>query len=80
MLLDLITLNGPGHLYGASEQQQFLCQRGLTGIRVGNDGEGLAPVYFFLKLHNGRKDKGIRGQVTGPARTGYAEKRKLRTF
>ena len=43
----LAALDGAGHLDRAAEQQQLLGQRGLAGIRVGDDGKG-APTRDFL--------------------------------
>src|SRR5690606_24427177 len=36
-------LDGAGHLDGAAEQQQLLRERGLAGVRVGDDREGPPP-------------------------------------
>ena len=38
----LLCLDFAGKLDGAAEQQQLFRQRGLAGVRVGNDGEGAA--------------------------------------
>ncbi len=55
-LLDFIALHRAGDLDGTTKQQQLFGQRGLTGIRVGNDAEGAAAGYFlFLVTHAGAK-------------------------
>ena len=47
-LLDLVALDGSGHMDGAAEQQQFLGKGGFARVGVGDDGEGPPPGYFFL--------------------------------
>jgi hypothetical protein len=39
----------PGQFDGAGVQQQFFGQRGLTGVRMGNDREGAAALDFVLE-------------------------------
>ena len=39
-LLYLVALYGSGHLYLATEEQEFFCQCGFAGIGVGDDGKG----------------------------------------
>ena len=46
-LLDLVRLDGSGHVNRAAEKQQFLGQGGFTRIRVADDGE-CAPTRDFL--------------------------------
>ena len=46
-LAAFLALDGAGHLNGAGEQQQLFGERGLTGVRVGDDGEGAAVGHFF---------------------------------
>ena len=46
-----------GELDGAAEQQELFGQRGLAGVRVGDDGEG-APARHFLfeRVGHGKPD------------------------
>ena len=46
-LADLVVLHGTGHLDLSSKEKEFLGQGGLTGIRVGDDGE-CAPALYFV--------------------------------
>ena len=49
----LAALHRTGHLDRASEQQQLFGQRGLAGVRVGNDGEGAATRRFVGDFGHG---------------------------
>jgi hypothetical protein len=49
----LAALDGAGHLDRTAEQQQFFRQRGLTRVRVGDDGEGASLGELFLQLGHG---------------------------
>jgi hypothetical protein len=51
VLFYLVALYRARYLYGTAEQQQLLGKGGLTGIGVGNDGEGPAPGNFFFVFH-----------------------------
>ena len=46
--LDLVALDGSGHVDGAAEEQQLLRQRGFARIGVGDDGEGPPACDLFL--------------------------------
>ena len=48
----LAALDGAGELDRAAEQQQLLGQRGLAGVRVGNDGKGAAARHLVVGLHS----------------------------
>ena len=52
-------LDLPGKLDGAAEQEQLLGQRGLAGVRMGDDGEGAPP------LDLGRQRRGSRRDLRG---------------
>ena len=52
-------LDLPGELDGAAEQEQLLGQRGLAGVRMGDDGEGAPP------LDLGRQRRGSRRDLRG---------------
>ena len=52
MLFYLIALNSAGSLYGAAEQKEFFCKRGLARIRVRDDGECFALIYFVNVFHD----------------------------
>ena len=43
----------PGQLHRAAVEQELLRQRGLAGIRVGDDGEGAAAGDLVVNLHRG---------------------------
>jgi len=47
--------DGAGQVDGSSVQQEFLRQRGLTRVRMGNDGKGASALNFFLKTHKAAK-------------------------
>ncbi len=49
-LLDLVVLDCTGHLNLSAKQQEFLCQRGLTGVGVRYDGECPPTFYFLIHL------------------------------
>ena len=49
MFGSLAPLDGSGQVDGAAVQQEFLCQRGLSGIRVGYDCK--CPPLFYLFCH-----------------------------
>ena len=51
-LLDLVALDGSGHVDGAAEQQQFFRKGGFARVGVGDDGEGPPPGYLFLLCHD----------------------------
>ena len=46
-------LDLPRQIDGAAEQQQLFGQRGLAGVRVGNDGKGPPPRHFICKRRRG---------------------------
>ena len=41
-----LALDRAGELDGPAVQQELLCQRGLAGVRMGDDGEGPPPGNF----------------------------------
>ena len=47
-LLDLVALDGSGHVDRAAEEQQFLREGGLARVGVGDDGEGSPACDLFL--------------------------------
>jgi hypothetical protein len=49
----LAALDRTGHLDRAAEQQQLFGQRGLAGVRMGNDGEGAAARSFGSDFGHG---------------------------
>ncbi len=51
MLLDLITLHRPGHLYRSTKQQEFFREGGFTGIRVTNNRKRAATLYLVMIFH-----------------------------
>ena len=57
MFFYLIAFNSAGGLYGAAKQKEFFCKRGLSCIRVRDDGECFAPVYFVDVFHDLRGAK-----------------------
>ena len=50
------------HLDGAAEPQQLFGERGLAGIRVGNDGEGAAAGDFEFELGHGGRESNAKGR------------------
>ncbi|MDB5210820.1 MAG: hypothetical protein JWQ30_1647, partial [Sediminibacterium sp.] len=55
----LIAFDSACSLYGSPEQKEFFSKRGLSRIRVRDDGKCFPPVDFFLKFHNGGKGTGF---------------------
>jgi len=49
MAIGLAAAHRAGQLDRPCVQQQFFGQRGLAGVRVGNDGEGAAALDFTLE-------------------------------
>ena len=47
--IGLAAANRAGQLDGPCVQQEFFSQRGLACVRVRNDGEGAAALYFVLE-------------------------------
>lgn len=54
MARGLASLDGPGQLNSATEQQQFLCQRGLTRVGMGDNGKGTAASRFLNQIGHGK--------------------------
>ena len=64
--VDFIGFDGTGGLNRPSEKKQFFRQRGLSRIRVGNDGKGSTLFNFLGQTHGAsREDKGIVTHNTG---------------
>ena len=61
----LAALDGAGELNGATEQQQFLGQGGLAGIRMRDDRKGAPAVELFFQLGH---DLGVPGLALGKTR------------
>jgi hypothetical protein len=57
MAIGLAAAHGAGQLDRSCVQQQFFGQRGLAGVRVGNDGERAAALNFALERR--RRDCGF---------------------
>ena len=51
-LLYLVGFHGTGHVDGTSEKEEFLGQRGLSGVGMGNNGKRAAAGNFFLQAHS----------------------------
>jgi len=65
VLLDLVALYRTGRLYGSAEEQEFLCQRRLSRIRVRDDGEGFAFVDLVDVFHKSGAKVGNRVEGLG---------------
>ena len=48
--LNLVVLDGTGHLNLSAKQQELLSQRGLTGIRVRDNRKGSSTFYFLIHI------------------------------
>jgi hypothetical protein len=59
MARGLARLHRAGDLDRAGEKQQLLCQRGLAGVRVGNDREGATAAGFGEKRQGGQSAGGM---------------------
>ena len=53
MTLSLARLDGTRLMDGAAVEQQLLGQRGLTGVRVRNDGKGASALHFLRDVLHG---------------------------
>ncbi len=51
VFLYLVALYGSGCLNSPAKKQELLGKGGFTGIRVRDDGKGLAFIYFVYILH-----------------------------
>jgi len=48
-LLDLVGLDGTGHVDGTPKEQEFFSKGGFAGVGVTDDGERASPGYFLFE-------------------------------